>query len=162
MNRNSLRTAAVVGLAVAAVAAPAAAAQQDLRSPDTRDAAAATQQSDRAAARWLAYRNAVNAASPGELAAGLGHDYHLRAAIDSAQDLRSPDTRDAAAGRVKPDAPIVEVVRAPAGADDGIHWEDVGIGAGGLLALMLIAGAGAYAVVQRRRGVAAGGMAVSH
>ena len=39
---------------------------------------------------------------------------------------------------------------APEPTATGINWEDVGIGAGGLLAASLIALAGTLAVVQRR------------
>jgi hypothetical protein len=67
------------------------------------------------------------------------------------QDLRSPDTRDAARGVVPagvgaPTAPRVEVVRTGA---DGFEWGDgaIGAGAGLLLALM----GGAATVVARRR-----------
>jgi hypothetical protein len=71
-----------------------------------------------------------------------------------ARDLRSPDTRDYAEGRGTYNSPDVVVVKAPVPAPEptatGINWEDVGIGAGGLLAASLIALGGTLLVVQRR------------
>jgi hypothetical protein len=71
------------------------------------------------------------------------------------QDLRNPDTRDFAEGRGTYNSPEVVVVKAPAPVAEqatggGIDWEDVGIGAGGLLTASLIALGGAMLVVQRR------------
>jgi hypothetical protein len=134
MNRHRLRSTAALGLALAAVTAPTAVAQQDLRSPDTRDAtAAAGTQANLMTAKWQAYQKAVASATPRQLAAS--------------------------AGRGTDDAPAVRIVEAPlpASADDGIHWEDVGFGAGGLLALILLVGGTTYAIVHRRRGGLAGG-----
>ena len=76
-------------------------------------------------------------------------------AVEPPQDLRNPDTRDFAEGRGTYNAPEVLVVKAPVPAAEpttggGIDWEDVGIGAGGLLAASLIALAGTLVVVQRR------------
>ena len=71
-----------------------------------------------------------------------------------AQDLRSPDTVDAANGRGLEQAPQVIVVEAPAPtstpAADGIDWADIGLGAGGVMALSLIALGGGLIVVHRR------------
>jgi hypothetical protein len=71
------------------------------------------------------------------------------------QDLRNPDTRDYADGRGTYNSPEVVVVKAPvpvaaSTAGGGIDWEDVGIGAGGLLGASLIALGGTLLVVQRR------------
>jgi len=115
--RHLIHTAAL-GLAVAAVAAPVAAAQQDLRSPDAADAA---------------------------------HG----AALQQVQDNRSPDARDAAEGRGTFSAPRVTVVKVTeplAGSvNDGLDWGDAGIGAGAVLALVLLAVGGALMVTHRRR-----------
>jgi hypothetical protein len=123
MRHRRISRSTALGLALAAFAAPTAFAQQDLRSPDTRDAA----------------RGAATAAA-------------------QQQDLRSPDARDAAAGRGTFNAPDVMVVRlpqrAPAG-DGGIDWGDAGIGAGGLLTAILLATAGTFAVTRHRRGARA-------
>jgi hypothetical protein len=70
------------------------------------------------------------------------------------QDLRNPDTRDFAEGRGTYNSPEVVVVESPAPVAQptagGIDWEDVGIGAGGLLGLALLGAGGALAVVHRR------------
>ena len=126
MTRRLTRSTAV-GLALAALAAPTALAdphaadmharaeaaqKQDLRSPDTRDAA-------------------------------------TRA--ETKQDLRSPDARDAGEGRGTYTAPNVMIVKVPVQADSGIDWADAGIGAGGLLGLMLLGLGGSLAVGHRRQ-----------
>ena len=73
----------------------------------------------------------------------------------TAQELRSPDTRDAAAGRGTFNAPDVTVVSlpkpAPVSADGGFDWSDAGIGAGSLLGIIAIGLGGATAIVHRRR-----------
>jgi hypothetical protein len=115
------------GLATALLAAcpiGPASAQQDLRSPDARDAAIASQT-----------RNYQDLRSPDARDAGLAseaRDY---------QDLRSPDARDA--GRV-PSTPSP----APSPTDDGTNWGDIGIVAGGVL---LLVGLGVLAMLSRRR-----------
>jgi hypothetical protein len=125
MNPHRFTRPAALGLTLAALAAPTAAAQQDLRSPDTRDAARTSSL-------------AGTTSTP-------------------RQDLRSPDTRDYAEGRGTFNAPEVTVVKlaqpapAPVG-DGGIDWGDVGIGAGGVLGLALLALGGTFAVVHRRQG----------
>jgi hypothetical protein len=125
MNPHRFTRPAALGLTLAALAAPTAAAQQDLRSPDTRDAARTSSL-------------AGTTSTP-------------------RQDLRSPDTRDYAEGRGTFNAPEVTVVKlaqpAPAPVSDGgIDWGDVGIGAGGVLGLALLALGGTFAVVHRRQG----------
>jgi hypothetical protein len=77
--------------------------QQDLRSPDTRDAAQGT-----------------------------------------GQDLRSPDARDAAVGR---DPVVVQIDRA---SDGGLSWDSAGIGALVSAGLMFSL-AGAFVLLSRRR-----------
>jgi hypothetical protein len=118
MIHHRLARSAALGLALAALAGPAGGAQQpqDLRSPDTQDAAKAAQ---------------------------------------APQDLRSPYTGDAAGGRGAFDSPQVVIVKersqpqpAPA---DGLDWADAGIGAGTLLGLGLIGLGGALFIGHRRR-----------
>ena len=125
-HRHLIHTAAI-GLAVAAVAAPTAVAQQqDLRSPDAADIAPSV--------------------------------------TTQAQDNRSPDARDAADGRGTFTAPRVTVVRVAqpsSSAGRGFDWGDAGIGAGGILALVLIGLGGALVVVHRRHGTTPRGPAVS-
>jgi hypothetical protein len=74
------------------------------------------------------------------------------------QDLRSADTRDHAAGRGTFSAPEVTVVKVtgPAPPSAGIHWGDAGIGAGGMLGLILLALGISLAAVHHRRSAATG------
>ena len=71
-----------------------------------------------------------------------------------AQDLRHADTRDYAEGRGTYNSPDVVIVKAPAAtepvATGGVDWQDVGVGAGGMLSLALIGAGGALVVVRRR------------
>jgi hypothetical protein len=121
MNRYRLTRSAALGLTLAALAVPTAAAQQDLRSPDARDAARAAE---------------------------LAQDQR-------GQDLRSPDARDAAEGRGSFNAPEVTVVKLtePSPTGGGIDWGDAGIGAGGLLGLILLALGSTLAITHRRQSV---------
>ena len=134
-NHRLIRTAAIA-VAIAATAAPTASADdhwrpqtappQELRSPDARDAAE--------------HRGVYEPMRPQDQA-------------QPPQDLRNPDTRDFADGRGTYNAPEVVVVKAPPVAQPtatGIDWEDVGIGAGGLLGASLIALGGTLLIVQRR------------
>jgi hypothetical protein len=119
-----LSRSASLGLAIAALAAPAASAQQQLKSPDTREFASPDARDRARAAESRPY-----------------------------QDLRSPDARDAAEGRGTFNAPAVTVVHipepAPATPAGGRDWADVGIGAAFAVALGLIGLGGALMVVRR-------------
>jgi hypothetical protein len=113
MRRKITTILAVAGLTLGP-ATLAGAQGVDLRSPDTRDAAA----------------KAVAAqASP-------------------AVDLRSPDTRDAANGIGMPE--VVLVSTDPGESSSGFEWGDAGLGAGALLLVSLL-GAGAVAGVRHHR-----------
>jgi hypothetical protein len=126
--RTRIARIAAVALALGAVATPAAFAQQDLRSPDTRDAA-------------LAAVNTQDLRSPDTRDAAL-------AAVNT-QDLRSPDTRDAAIGHFAPAQVPVSSHPAPvARSSDDSPWPTAGIG---LLVLTAVGCAGALIVVLRRR-----------
>jgi hypothetical protein len=80
----------------------------------------------------------------------------------TSQTLVSPDAQDAAAGRGTFSAPVVTVVKVPAvttgnRSDGGIQWTDAGVGAGGMLGIVLLAGGTAVLVAHRpRRRVTAG------
>jgi hypothetical protein len=76
-----------------------------------------------------------------------------RPAPAAIQDLRSPDARDAADTRATFSAPEVAVVKAtePSPASGGLDWADVGIGAGGMLALTLLASGATLAIIRRRQ-----------
>ena len=132
------RTVAVV-VAIGAVAAPAAAAlpidehggatlQRDFQTADTRDAA---------------------------VPRGLYEPMRPEDQPQPPQDLRNPDTVDYANGRGTHNSPEVVVVDLPkpvnaSNTPGGIDWADVGLGAGSLLGLGLIALAGCALIVQRR------------
>lgn len=126
MHHHRLTRIATLALAIGALSAPTAIAQQDLRSPDAIDAA---QQARR------------NLRSPND-AAGTA---------EAQQDQRSPDARDAADGRGAYNTPEVVFLKAPHPVHTGgLHWADAGIGAGALLGLILLALGGALLVVHRR------------
>jgi hypothetical protein len=108
-SHHTARTLATA-LAISAVLAPAATAQQDLRSPDTKDAAARAERG---------------------------------------QDLRMPDTRDAANGRGTENVPVVEFVDVPEA--DGFDWTDAALGAATGVGLVLVGAGGAIATVRIRR-----------
>jgi hypothetical protein len=131
MRRTQLITTAAL---VAACAAPATAAaqNQDLRSPDTRDAAAAAQMQGYQDLRSPDARD-VGRPSPD---------------TQVAQDLRSPDARDAGRPPVQVATPVVEIRQVPG---SGFDWGDAGIGAAGMLALFSIAAGVALTVGGRRR-----------
>jgi len=106
---------AAPALVAGALAAPTAGAQsvQDMRSPDTRDAATGVQ---------------------------------------SSPDLRSPDVRDFAQGRGAASAPqivVMKVSRPQVSGSRGFDWADAGIGAGAVFGLVLL-GVGATLVVAHR------------
>jgi len=69
------------------------------------------------------------------------------------QDLRTPDARDAGAGRglyhEEPPSPV-SVVQVRGVDDAGFHWGDAAIGAAGMVAIFSIA-AGATLLVSARR-----------
>jgi hypothetical protein len=117
MRHRHITRAATLGLAVAAIAAPAASAQTAVQSPDARDA------------------NQAAIAS------------HTTA-------VQSPDARDAnlAARGVERPTPRFVVVPGPAPASEagGLHWDDAGIGAAGLLGLVVLGAGGVLLAVRRR------------
>jgi hypothetical protein len=101
------RTIATALVAGAAFAPAAAAQEQDLRSPDTKDAATR---------------------------------------LEHTQDFRAPDTRDAAEGRTAPVVEFVEVSR-----DSGFDVTDAVVGAASGVGLVLIATGGALTTARLRR-----------
>jgi hypothetical protein len=115
-------------LVAAAVLAPnAGAATQDLRSPDARDAAAASQARD--------YQDLRSADARDAAVAFRGREY---------QDLRSPDARDATRVVSNPS------LSTPGNEPSGSAWDEVGIGAAAVLGLMMI-GLGGAVLIRRRR-----------
>jgi hypothetical protein len=128
MNRHRLAQSAALGLALTALAASTASAEPvDLRS--------------------LAGTSSLEGTT--SATARQGQPY---------QDLRSADTRDQAEGRGTFSAPEVTVVKvtepSPPGA--GLDWGDAGIGAGGMLGLIVLALGSSLAVVHRKQTAAAG------
>jgi hypothetical protein len=67
-------------------------------------------------------------------------------------DMRTPDARDHGEGRGTFSAPEVTVVKLvdPAATGSGFDWGDAGIGAGGLVGLILVALGGVTAVAHRK------------
>jgi hypothetical protein len=135
MSPKRLTQSAAIGLSLIALATPAAAGAQDLRSPDAREGAPVV-------------RAGQDLRSPDARSADVPQAGSLGA------DLRTPDSRDAADGRGTFNAPDVMVVKmrepAPVAVADGMDWGDAGIGAGVLLALAALALGGTFAVTHRR------------
>jgi hypothetical protein len=131
-------------LVVAALVPGASIAYQDLRSPDARDAAQASETTQSQDLRSPDARDAALASqtrSYQDLRSPDARDAGIAAQAREYQDLRSPDARDI--GRV-PSTPSPT----PARTDNGTAWDEIGIVAGGVLLLM---GLGTFAVVGRRR-----------
>jgi hypothetical protein len=135
---NRLTRGAAVALAIAATAAPAAVAKpmdapadyklpQGFQTPDSRDAV---------------------------IQRGIYEPMRAEDQPQPPQDLRMPDTVDYANGRGTYNAPDVVVVKAPEVAPqpvaDGMDWADIGLGAGSVTALSLIALGGGVLLVRRR------------
>jgi hypothetical protein len=122
MSHRILTHTAALGLVVAAVAAPVAAAQQDLRSPDAADAAVTA----------------------------LGQRAHDPQAQDfRSPDAR--DTAAGRGTFTAPRVTVVKVAETPQATGGGFDWGDAGIGAAGMLALFSIAAGLALMVGARRR-----------
>jgi hypothetical protein len=114
LSNHRFTTAAAVALALG-VASPALAQQQDLRSPDTKDAA-----------------ECGSIAQCGE----------------RPPDLRTPDAIDAASPTTTPSPTRVRIVEVPS---NGFEWGDAGIGAAGALAVVALGAGVGMAGAQRRR-----------
>jgi hypothetical protein len=138
MSTHRITSIAAVALAVAAASAPAASAMpQDLRNADNRVPDA-----------------------PPNVTRGIyepipaDQQPHYPTPAEEPQDFRNPDTRDYAEGRGTYNSPEVVVVDAPRPVAQptagGVDWEDVGIGAGGVLSVVLIGAGGALAIAHRR------------
>ena len=139
MNHHRLTRSTALGLVLAALAVPTAAAMPvDPVSPSQTSGPAGT-------------------ASPTP-SQDLRNPDNVDPAASPWQDLRAPDVRDAAEGRGTFTAPAVTVVEAPEPApavSDRIEWGDAGIGAGALLGLIVLSLGGTMAVARHRRGGAA-------
>jgi hypothetical protein len=93
---------------------------------------------------------ATGAAQQADLRSPDARDAATSSAPQPMQDLRSPDARDSSAG-ISPSAPVPSPVTVVRTAADGFDWGDAGIGAGGVLAVVLL-GAGGVLLVGQRRG----------
>jgi hypothetical protein len=147
LRRNHMLVTAA--LVVACVLPATAAAQQDLRMPDTRDAAAAAEEY-----QDLRSPDAKDAARDVP-AASLGDQARTQSQpgpyTDSERKLvESPEVQGmvARASREIRETPLVVEVRGPSG---GFDWGDAGIGAAGMLALFSIAAGSALLLVGRKR-----------
>ncbi len=149
MRNHRITHTAVVGVVVAALAAPGAAAQQDLRMPDTREAAAASTSAHRA--QDLRMPDTRDAAARFAQRTVTVPGFPVPTPLpDVRQDLRSPDTRDIVQGRgpsTAPDVTVIEVPQPAPAAAGGIDWSDAGMGAAFMLVL---AAAGVLGVRSRR------------
>jgi hypothetical protein len=127
--KHHFTTAAAVAIALG-VAAPAAAQQQDLRTPDTQDAA-----------------KAVHCTSGSRT---CSREQGLRA---PKQDLRAPDNRfGQPTGEMVVPVPMPARVRIVEVPSNGFEWGDAGIGAAGILGVVgLVLGAGVGMAGARRR-----------
>jgi hypothetical protein len=123
--KNRIIATLTAALVAAAVAPSASVAYQDLRSPDARDAALASQ-----------------AHSHQDLRSPDARDAALASQAHSYQDLRSPDARDAGQRQLSPSP-------TPTGDSTGTDWGDVGIVAGGVVMLIALGG---LVLFGRRRG----------
>jgi hypothetical protein len=135
MNRYVAKPLAVAGvLGACAFAVPTASALQDQRGPDPQNQApVAQQQSD------LRSPDARDAVTAGQ----------QRNTVST--DLRSPDAQDAAGNTSLPSYAVPTVVTVHP--SNGFDWDDAGIGAGGMLAAIAIAGSATLLVIRRRSGV---------
>jgi hypothetical protein len=132
--RSRFARSASIALAVTALGASTAGAQPaDLRTPDAIDTGTPVAQT----MKDLRTPDAVEAGTPATTTAGT--------------DLRTPDAVDHGLGRgtfSAPDVTVVKLVDPPP--TTGFDWGDAGIGAGGLLGLILV-GLGGTLVVSYRR-----------
>jgi hypothetical protein len=138
------------------IAISAGAAYDDLRSPDARDAA--LQSAETQVAQDLRSPDARDAATQAAETPQVAQDLRSPDARDAAvqaaetpqvaQDLRSPDARDAGPASPAVQQPVVEIREVPS---NGFDWGDAGIGAAGILAMFSIAAGFTLLVGSRRR-----------
>ena len=134
MFRSRVTRSAGIALAVTALGASTAGAQPI--DPPTREAIdAATRVAQDM--QDLRTPDAVDGGTPATTTAGP-------------TDLRTPDAVDHGLGRGTFSAPDVKVVKVVEPTTTGFDWGDAGIGAGGLLGLILVALGGTLVVSHRR------------
>jgi hypothetical protein len=126
-----------LGMTIAALGASTAGAMPaDLRTPDAIDAGQP---------QTTTQYTPSDVRSPDAVSAG-------QKPTGPVVDLRTPDTKDHGEGRGTFNAPDVTVVKVvdPAPTSTGFDWGDAGIGAGGLLGLILVGLGGTAAVAHRK------------
>ena len=144
MFTHRLIRAGAVALAVAAAAAPAAIAKPVDASADYKLPAG--------------FQTADTADTGGTVVPqrGIYEPMNPDDQPQPAQDLRMPDTIDAANGRGAENSPEVVVVEAPQPAPqpsaDGMDWADIGLGAGTVTGFALVALGGGLLIVRKRGG----------
>jgi hypothetical protein len=123
---------------------------QDLRSPDARDATSVSESPQYSDLRSPDARDAATPAEPRQYSDLRSPDARDagKPPVEVTQDLRSPDARDAGKPPVQVPQPVVEIRQAPG---NGFDWGDAGIGAAGMFALFSIAAGVALTVGSRRR-----------
>jgi len=148
MRHHRLTRSATLGLALVALVASTTAAQaQDLRTPDTRDASSAA-----------GTVSPALPALPADLRSPDARETVSTAVTGGTTDLRTADARDAAEGRGTFNAPEVALIKVPQSSPavaGGMDWGDAGIGAGTLLAVILLGLGSVLAVMHRRHGAPA-------
>ena len=126
-----------LGITIAALGASTAAAQPaDFRTPDA--IAAGQETTTQYTPADVRTPDTVSASEP--------------STAEPVADMRTPDARDHGEGRGTFSAPEVTVVKLvdPAATGSGFDWGDAGIGAGGLVGLILVALGGVTAVAHRK------------
>jgi hypothetical protein len=137
MSRSRFTRSIGLGMTIAALGASTAGAEpSDLRTPD---AIAAGQEK-------TAQYTPSDVRTPDSVSAGKP------STTEPVVDMRTPDGRDHGQGRGTYSAPEVTVVKLvdPAPTGSGFDWGDAGIGAGGLLGLILLGLGGTAAVAHRK------------
>jgi hypothetical protein len=166
MSRRSRFTRTIgLGLTIAALGASTAGAMPaDPRTAKTvnargTDVAAPDQQAPRPVVNARGADDAIRADQPQTTTQNTPSDVRSPDAVAAGQkptgpvvDMRTPDAKDHGEGRGTFSAPDVTVVKVvdPAPTSTGFDWGDAGIGAGGLLGLVLIALGTTAAVAHRR------------
>jgi hypothetical protein len=137
MSRSRFARTIGLGMTIAALGATTAAAQPaDFRTPDA--VAAAQERTAQYTPTDVRTPDSVSASKP--------------SITKPVVDMRTPDARDHGQGRGTFSAPEVTVVKLvdPAPAGSSFDWADAGIGAGGLLGLILVGLGGTVAVAHRK------------
>ena len=137
MSRSRFTRTVGLGITIAALGASTAAAQPaDFRTPD------AIADGQETATQYTP----ADVRTPDTVSASES------STAEPVVDMRTPDARDHGEGRGTFSAPEVTVVKLvdPAATGSGFDWGDAGIGAGGLVGLVLLALGGVTAVAHRK------------